>query len=59
MLYVGDHIFGDIIKSKKIRAWRTFLVVPELSQELVTWHEKRQVFTEIERLDKVLSEKLV
>lgn len=59
VLYVGDHIFGDIIKSKKERAWRTFLVVPELSQELVTWHEKRSLFTELERLDKILSEKLI
>lgn len=59
VLYVGDHIFGDIIKSKKQRAWRTFLVVPELSQELATWHEKRNLFTELERLDKVLSEKLM
>lgn len=32
VLYVGDHIFGDILKSKKIRGWRTFLVVPELVQ---------------------------
>jgi 5'-nucleotidase len=59
VLYVGDHIFGDIIKSKKERAWRTFLVVPELSQELVIWHEKRDVFSEMERLDKFLSEKLI
>uniref|UniRef100_A0A0A9WK05 Cytosolic purine 5'-nucleotidase n=1 Tax=Lygus hesperus TaxID=30085 RepID=A0A0A9WK05_LYGHE len=28
VLYVGDHIFGDILKSKKIRGWRTFLIVP-------------------------------
>lgn len=32
VLYVGDHIFGDILKSKKIRGWRTFLIVPELVQ---------------------------
>ena len=32
VLYIGDHIFGDILKSKKIRGWRTFLVVPELTQ---------------------------
>ena len=30
VLYVGDHIFGDILKSKKIRGWRTFLIVPEV-----------------------------
>jgi len=59
VLYVGDHIFGDIIKSKKERAWRTFLVIPELMQELVIWHEKRCIFSEIERLDALLSQKLM
>ncbi|WAR22094.1 5NTC-like protein [Mya arenaria] len=34
VLYIGDHIFGDILKSKKLKGWRTFLVVPELAQEL-------------------------
>ena len=33
VLYVGDHIFGDVVKSKKIRGWRTFLIVPELDDE--------------------------
>ena len=34
VLYVGDHIFGDVIKSKKLRGWRTFLIVPELNDEV-------------------------
>jgi 5'-nucleotidase len=59
VLYVGDHIFGDIIKSKKERAWRTFLIVPELAQEMVVWYENRHLLTEIEQLDKLLSEKLM
>uniref|UniRef100_A0A8D3D8P9 5'-nucleotidase, cytosolic II, like 1 n=1 Tax=Scophthalmus maximus TaxID=52904 RepID=A0A8D3D8P9_SCOMX len=29
ILYVGDHIFGDILKSKKRQGWKTFLVVPD------------------------------
>ena len=59
VLYVGDHIFGDIIKSKKERAWRTFLIVPELAQEMVTWHDNREMFTEVEQLDKKFAETLV
>ena len=59
VLYVGDHIFGDIIKSKKERAWRTFLVVPELAQELNIWHEKRNLLTHIEELDIILSDMLM
>lgn len=41
ILYVGDHIFGDILKSKKRQGWKTFLVVPELTRELQVWEEKR------------------
>lgn len=41
ILYVGDHIFGDILKSKKRQGWKTFLVVPELTKELHVWEEKK------------------
>lgn len=34
VLYVGDHIYGDIIRSKRDTLWRTALVVPELEDEL-------------------------
>lgn len=46
-----DHIFGDILKSKKIRGWRTFLVVPELVQELHVWTDKCQLFAELQNFD--------
>uniref|UniRef100_A0A673X159 5'-nucleotidase, cytosolic II, like 1 n=1 Tax=Salmo trutta TaxID=8032 RepID=A0A673X159_SALTR len=42
ILYVGDHIFGDILKSKKRQGWKTFLVVPELARELQVWTEKNR-----------------
>ncbi|XP_064599743.1 cytosolic purine 5'-nucleotidase-like [Liolophura sinensis] len=56
VLYVGDHIFGDILKSKKVRGWRTFLIVPELAQELAVWTEKQNLFAELEQLDCQLGE---
>ncbi|XP_039624557.1 cytosolic purine 5'-nucleotidase-like isoform X3 [Polypterus senegalus] len=40
ILYVGDHIFGDILKSKKRQGWKTCLIVPELAKELQVWAEK-------------------
>ena len=58
VLYVGDHIFGDIIKSKKQKAWRTMLVVPELNHELKVFHEKRELFNTLEELDTSISELL-
>lgn len=41
ILYLGDHIFGDILKSKKRQGWKTFLIVPELTKELQVWEEKK------------------
>ncbi len=34
ILYVGDHIYGDIVRLKKDSKWRTALVVDELSDEI-------------------------
>ncbi|XP_052770663.1 cytosolic purine 5'-nucleotidase-like isoform X3 [Mya arenaria] len=51
VLYIGDHIFGDILKSKKLKGWRTFLVVPELAQELSVWTEKKDLYSQLEELD--------
>jgi HAD superfamily 5'-nucleotidase-like hydrolase len=35
VLYVGDHMYGDMIRSKRSLGWRTALIVPELEPELV------------------------
>ncbi|XP_077593386.1 5'-nucleotidase, cytosolic II, like 1 isoform X2 [Stigmatopora nigra] len=56
ILYVGDHIFGDIIKSKKRQGWKTFLVVPELTKELQVWEKKKNWFEELKGLDLFLAE---
>ena len=34
ILYVGDHIYGDIMKSAKTSSWRTLLLIPEMEREL-------------------------
>lgn len=34
ILYVGDHIYGDILRSKKDTAWRTALIIQELEGEI-------------------------
>ncbi|RMH15082.1 MAG: HAD family hydrolase [Acidobacteria bacterium] len=36
VLYVGDHIYGDILSTKLASTWRTCLVVSELEEELET-----------------------
>jgi 5'-nucleotidase len=34
ILYVGDHAYGDVQVSKRLRRWRTALVVRELEKEI-------------------------
>ncbi|MDX1631069.1 MAG: HAD-IG family 5'-nucleotidase [Thermoanaerobaculia bacterium] len=40
VLYVGDHIYGDIVSSKLSSTWRTALVVQELEDELLVQQEQ-------------------
>ncbi|MCG8418242.1 MAG: HAD-IG family 5'-nucleotidase [Proteobacteria bacterium] len=46
ILYVGDHIFGDVQVSKRIQRWRTALVVRELEDEIA--HVERFAATRAE-----------
>jgi 5'-nucleotidase len=39
ILYVGDHIFGDVHVTKKLLRWRTALVLRELEREIVAVEE--------------------
>ena len=34
ILYVGDHIFGDVLRAKKESAWRTLMIIQEMTDEL-------------------------
>ena len=34
VLYVGDHMYSDILRSKRSLGWRTCLVIPELTEEI-------------------------
>lgn len=42
ILYVGDHIYGDIIRSKKDSLWRTALILEELEQELLLARQQQR-----------------
>lgn len=47
VLYVGDHIYGDMLRAKKESSWRTLLVISELTDELAA---ADRFADEIERL---------
>ena len=51
ILYVGDHIYGDILRSRKSSLWRTALVVEELERELQWLEGHRESLGELGRLE--------
>lgn len=50
ILYVGDHIYGDILRLKKDCNWRTAMVIEELEQEIVSDEKAAPLNHEIELL---------
>jgi HAD superfamily 5'-nucleotidase-like hydrolase len=50
ILYIGDHIYGDIVRLKKDCAWRTALVVEELEQEIDKEKEAAPIVAKINAL---------
>jgi hypothetical protein len=53
ILYVGDHIYGDILRSKKSSLWRTCMVVEELERELAWIDRNQEVLAELARLEEL------
>lgn len=50
ILYLGDHIYGDILKLKKACAWRTALVIEELDNEVSAYKSTKNISIEIDNL---------
>jgi 5'-nucleotidase len=51
ILYVGDHIYGDMLRSKKSGAWRTAMIIQEMEDELAIaeqHQEERQMIAALE-----------
>jgi HAD superfamily 5'-nucleotidase-like hydrolase len=48
VFYVGDHIYGDVLRTKKETAWRTMMIVQEMAAEIAV-HDARA--EELRRLD--------
>ena len=51
ILYVGDHIYGDILRSKKESAWRTAMVIQELETEVLAHESCRADIARSEELE--------
>jgi len=51
ILYVGDHIYGDVLRAKKESAWRTAMVIQEMPAEIEVFARCAAALERIDSLD--------
>jgi HAD superfamily 5'-nucleotidase-like hydrolase len=52
VLYIGDHIYGDILRAKKSSVWRTAMIVQELEGEIEVLERHRGDLKRLDELDR-------
>jgi 5'-nucleotidase len=52
VLYVGDHIYGDILRAKKSSVWRTAMIIQELEHELEVSTRLAAAISRLDELDR-------
>jgi len=53
VLYVGDHIYGDVLRAKKESAWRTMMIIQEMEQELSVHQRVTPMLDQMDHLEAV------
>lgn len=51
VLYVGDHIYGDVLRAKKESAWRTLMIIQEMTDELDAMERYAPEIERVRRLE--------
>jgi 5'-nucleotidase len=55
VLFVGDHIYGDMLRSRKSSNWRTAMILQELEHEVTTYDRLRGDLGRLDALDSELN----
>lgn len=58
VMYVGDHLYSDVLRSKRTLGWRSMFIMPELEEELRVFAENLALRGQISTL-RELREELV
>jgi len=53
VLYVGDHIYGDVLRAKKESTWRTAMIIQEMDDELRVLREHAVSFERADSLEQM------
>jgi 5'-nucleotidase len=50
ILYVGDHLYSDVLRSKRTLGWRSAFIMPELEEEMKVFSENADILKSINKL---------
>ena len=56
IMYVGDHLYSDVLRSKRTLGWRSVFIMPELPEEMETFHNQKHLQQQINKLRKLRDE---
>ena len=56
ILYVGDHLYSDVLRSKRTLGWRSAFIMPELEDEMRVFHANKGILKQIVQLRKLRDE---
>jgi len=56
ILYVGDHLYADVLRSKRALGWRSCFIMPELSEEMRIFERQMDMRKSISELRKLRDE---
>jgi len=56
ILYVGDHLYSDVLRSKRTLGWRSAFVMPELEEEMRVFSENSYLVDQISALRQLREE---
>jgi HAD superfamily 5'-nucleotidase-like hydrolase len=52
VLYIGDHIYGDMLRAKKSSVWRTAMIIQEMEEELTQIERHKDDLKRAETLER-------
>jgi HAD superfamily 5'-nucleotidase-like hydrolase len=56
ILYVGDHLYSDVLRSKRTLGWRSAFIMPELEEEMRVFNENLPLAKQISSLRQLRDE---
>lgn len=56
ILYVGDHLYSDVLRSKRTLGWRSAFIMPELEEEMRVFNDNVPLLSRITALRRLRDE---